>query len=943
MLSELESQLGNSFATLADNRARNGWPVFAIEHGLTADEIELLKSELQAALTHNQQMSREHFLVWVVIAAEIGYSYSGDEFWQSFVQQIPAWGNWGDRPSLKRRFLRFAKEYHGFRPQGRWAEHFSIISWPISHAILAGALHSKFAQLLHDTRFELSARQNWANAELGRFTSDSYFGNSTLLAGLLEQHELTGSLVSNLGSEIQAHGDTPIQPGVLQRLCDDIESARLGRTNLQGFRHVQRTTNMRVRGGLESIKAVAPPIDGAEKTSFHQRYRPKLIAKVDKDGAWQLGLNLQGIAGLLAEHGIRLREMRNVRMKFVGQRSWSPIQALRTVVAKPMIGVPDLNAVVSKPLIEFDGEADGLDLLKQIVIGPPMQTCWLLRMQASGLAHEVAGRHIKRNSRYLLLTHQELSKQICKSLNATRASCITEGPVAYILETNDVIAEAQKSELKKMALGWRHRIDVSPIGLVPRWEDGADSVVFVQGEAIFLRIDSDAIVDGFTVRVDSGDAVRVNIGGQNSTILELSDLDIGSHRICIAPIGLRHSKVPETEFYISIRSREHWSLLGAPAAGFSVETSPHTVSFDDVKDRKSAIQVLGLQGETCQVSVSLFDHRLELIHAEKLGSIKLPSRLEFENSLFKSVREGPLAEYLQDAGTVTLSFEVPHIARIDHSFDQELAPIRWKVRHRDEAMLVRLVDETDSSDPPKIFRASLASPDKFRPVEYAQVCVGDEIEVPGAMYQLKNGEHIHSRAFTMMDKATLSSFSQLGSQPVVFESNKSSEVIQFLTAYKVWRSAKFSGPLAPHRRRSLLREMEIQLFRLILPPRWVDTMWTYSARNPDKLPNQQRHVGGSPGFASQIRAKWKIWSRFNQTAVDQFADHAIRYGITEDARLAKCAFVLAVRPHKLNSRSEPITNLLDRAGESPSLWKGAFFAKTVIASHKQAERKKAQS
>jgi hypothetical protein len=941
MLTDIESRLHENFAALADKRKRNGWPIFAIEHGLHSDEVEILKSELQADLSRTQKMSRGHFLVWVILAAEIGYSYNGDEFWQSFEQEVPAWRYWGDRLGLKRRYLRFEENYRGFRPQGRWAEHFSIISWPISHAILASALHSKFAQLLHDRRFELAARQNWTNSELGKFASDSYYGRSTLLAGLLEQHELIGNLISNLRSETQDIGDAPIQLSILQRLCRDIESARLGKSNLQGFQRVQRTTNIRVKGELGRQGGEADPLEDDNSEAYTRRYRPKLIAKIDSAGVWQLGLNLQGIAGLLAEKGIRLREMRNVRMRFIGQKRPSPIEALRSFVTQPMIEVPDLARVLSKPLITFEGEAEGLDQLQKIVVGPPIRPCWLLRVQADGLAHEVVGRHIKRDSRYLLVTHKELSTETCSVLNLSRVDCAASGPVAYSMETGDHITDVQEIELKKLGLGWIHSININPVGLVPRWEDGSDSVVFVQDECVLLRIDSDVIVDGFTIRVNRNDPVRVNTGLSRDIILELTDLDIGSHAVRIEPVGAKHSNLPSVEFFVSIRSKEHWSLFGTAAAGFSVEAFPHTFSFTDLQVGDSIINVNGLAGEECEVKVSLFNYREELIAKSSLGKIKLPNRIDANGALFKQIEDGEISDHLQDAGTVVFTFVIPDIGKVERVFDQQIEPLRWKLERREGKSIVRLIDETDEPNRPIVRRASLETPDRLETIAYGQVCDGDEITSPGYMYTLDRDVPISSRVFTIMERSKFASFSDLGVKPARFLTSRPADVTKVLAAYVLWRNAQYSGALPLHRRRQILSEIELHLFKLFLHPNWVDRMWAFASRNPSLLPNQQKHVGGSPGFASQIRSKWKIWKRCNQLAVNEFADHAVRYEITDDKRLAKCALVLAMAPQKLKWESEAIQQLLNRVGESPSLWKGAFFAKTVVACHKNARAQRA--
>ena len=49
-------------------------------------------------------------LPFVVYATEIGYDYSGDEYWQTFSQQTPGWSNIEDRDFIRQGFQRFAEQ-----------------------------------------------------------------------------------------------------------------------------------------------------------------------------------------------------------------------------------------------------------------------------------------------------------------------------------------------------------------------------------------------------------------------------------------------------------------------------------------------------------------------------------------------------------------------------------------------------------------------------------------------------------------------------------------------------------------------------------------------------------------------------------------------------------------------------------------------------------------
>ena len=100
--------------------------------------------------------SRDHWLVWVVYSAELGYRYAGDEYWQTFEQETPRWTVNGDRYRVREFYRRLEREFGGAVPSGRWAEHFSIICWPITHAILPKDLQVQLARTLYEARYMFS-------------------------------------------------------------------------------------------------------------------------------------------------------------------------------------------------------------------------------------------------------------------------------------------------------------------------------------------------------------------------------------------------------------------------------------------------------------------------------------------------------------------------------------------------------------------------------------------------------------------------------------------------------------------------------------------------------------------------------------------------------------------------------------------------------------------
>src|SRR5580704_8558452 len=152
-LASWQDRLENHFSGLREQRSKTpgDQPVFALEHGFTDDEI----SELSALIrSHSGQTgpSDRHWLAWIIYATELGYRYAGDEYWQTFEEETPGWLEYGDRDWIRESFKRFCKTYNGAIPSGSWARHFSIICWPITHAILPEDLQPQLAQILFEVR-----------------------------------------------------------------------------------------------------------------------------------------------------------------------------------------------------------------------------------------------------------------------------------------------------------------------------------------------------------------------------------------------------------------------------------------------------------------------------------------------------------------------------------------------------------------------------------------------------------------------------------------------------------------------------------------------------------------------------------------------------------------------------------------------------------------------
>src|SRR5262245_29288115 len=91
-------RLAEHFGALEHDR--KDIPLFALEHGLAPAEVLAFSDELRAHI-RVLPPSPKHALVWTAYAAEIGYGYAGDEYWQTFEAKTPGWTENGNRSWIR--------------------------------------------------------------------------------------------------------------------------------------------------------------------------------------------------------------------------------------------------------------------------------------------------------------------------------------------------------------------------------------------------------------------------------------------------------------------------------------------------------------------------------------------------------------------------------------------------------------------------------------------------------------------------------------------------------------------------------------------------------------------------------------------------------------------------------------------------------------------------
>jgi hypothetical protein len=326
LLEEWQKRLERHFTQLASARSTSRFPLFALEHGLTKDELNEIGGLLRSHLAEHTWISPQ-WLVWVVYATEFGYGYHGDEYWPSFEERTPFWRERGSRNRLKSWFCKFQITYEGVTPSGQWAEWFRIIAWPITHAILPRYLQGQLAKTLFDLRYSLARLDDLSPLAVGEFLSSNSWYGSSRFREFLQQEELVGRIVLALLSDKRVEGDSPIYPPTLQRIVSDLEAVQSSREWLKETRRYVANSfeGAGHSGGGPAYGAGVRPINIRDSNNERPTIRPKLMLRSSVSSAFSLVVEIPSFAAIARVNPQLRAFLKLTRSKVAGTGgTWMP-------------------------------------------------------------------------------------------------------------------------------------------------------------------------------------------------------------------------------------------------------------------------------------------------------------------------------------------------------------------------------------------------------------------------------------------------------------------------------------------------------------------------------------------------------------------------------------------------------------------------------------------
>lgn len=891
-LDVIHSRLDAHFTLLSAKRAalERDAPVFALEHGLTDTELLLLRTEIVGAI-QRRRLDATVWLPLVVYAAEIGYSYAGDEYWQTFEATTPGWAGYGQRQFVRDRFKVFQQRFNGARPRGPWADHFSIICWPITHAVLPKDLQRQLAQLLFDYRRSLTSDQLATPAELGVRLAARAWHTSSRFQAFAENTSLLGHVAAAL--LVGEDEDEPfLLDSTLGRIVDDLSSEHQARRWLDNA----KVTAARVRS--KGLRPVRPPgWNGARSTArapLPAAVDPRVALRRENDG-WRAYLEMPDFS-ILAERLPEVAQDLRARRALVQGTTGPPLARGRLLYPDQVVRL-DSWPDPSKPLVQLEvgSRATNSLLADQAVLTPG--PIWLFRLREPTVAKEVRGKSVRPGGQYVLLTNAAVAPNLPPWV--TRAVCATAGAEVFALAVPADVTPDDLESVRRLGIGIVTDVEIRPVGIVPARWDGEGRAEWLTGEDPVLAISSSRSVEH--VIITSGGPPQLLEWPDNGTHLfvRFMDLDAGTYDVGISLLLVDESRPPaEGNFQIVIRAPHTRPPAGSMREGLMLLASPAGPTLPEIWNGTAAVEILGPGGAPVEVELALFDRQRRELTRKKIRT-NLPVDSGKWRQLLAARLRTPVASFYEVAERAHIAAAHPVLGTVSLDAERPFAPLRWTIRQDGNEAVLKLIDNTAGADVVLVMYA-FSQPDRKTATNYD----GGEIRFPEGGLLIAQGAR-HSAGIivprSVRGFADMSANVSLRSRPRTVDA-----ALDLLGLAEAWSNASPpAGLIAQMMRLDVLYGVTQALTGLIAGERW--------ARVEEKveqvgLQPLTECIGGGPSHKALARELVERGALLSpervDDAVEALAGALARHGPRScvdghDLELAECLLRLATSPGSL--------------------------------------------
>ena len=927
-LDKWQERLESHFAHIASVRSYSDFPLFALEHGLNDDEFEEITALLHAQLADGWKLGR-HWLVWVAYATEQGYDYDGDEYWASFEQRTPRWRETitsTRRNQLRTWFSKFHATYHGVKPSGPWAEWFSIISWPITHAILPRYLQGQFAKTLYDLRHQLAHLETLSPRAVGELLAANTWDATSRFQEFLQQEELAGRIVLALLSDRTVDGQSPIYPQTLERLVTNLEEVR---TTREWLTETRRLIADRLKGTSRGFGGAANRGDVAQNEGKSAprnpvSLRPTLELRRTPDSTWSVVVNIPNFASLARSQPKLHALLTSTRCKISGTGdTWLPSGWLLSSSPKRVKTWPG----GAKSLVTFERPNPDLDRFivheTRLSAGP----AWLFRIGDDGLAREIGGRVVRPGRNYVLLSEAEISlrasfvapcKVDCSGINAALLSM----PITVSFET--------MRALQQWGLQIARTVRIWPAGLSARSFDGEGRSEWLTTERPCFGIVHDHPVDAYSLRLDYGKETLVNASTVDTPVfVKLEALSAGRHTLSVkarTDAATAVSSTAEGVILLDVREPEPWIAGTTSHAGLAISLDSDTPSLDRFWEATVGVSILGPAGHQVTCAMSLLGPGGKELLSEPIGTFDLPvTPADWLKKFSTFVKEDRRTWTYPEATSGRFVVSAEELGEYSLRLERNVKPLRWACRNTHKATTVRLIDDTGSEDAPACRFFSLRAPVTPIILNAETITAGFEVPVPGGVFEARHGKF--QDTLNVSNPTSGHGFADLAVTPDLSSLESDSfPIATLLEIVKLWSESRVLGPLVTIRRNHVIERLANRLYGRLCGQRWAEVEGTFLAGSRSGFERQtlERSVGGPNAFSTTLVREYDRMEYGTSAGKHWFTGVAGRFQVSSDPTLCEFALQFASHPHELPPLPQVILDeLLRGVKENGVLLRGA--------------------
>jgi len=807
------------------NRASADQILYALEHGLDESEVAALRQDIHEWLEFSGPDQR-HFLAWAVYSAEIGYQYSGEEYWTTFCRLTPAWqDSQNSRDHIRDAFEEFRRKFNATQPQGPWARHFTIICWPITHAILPKDLQRELANLLYELRGSFTPQLLHDPESLGQRIEDAALNSGSRFRKLAENHALLGQIATALLFSEEDKEKALILPSTLDRIGSDLDKNQRSKEWLGDAR--RRANQIRIRGLSRSsddqqalVSATGSILTPLQKEILELGLEPKLFLARRGPDTWTVQIELPDLTSLI-------QRFAGVRGVVAGQRctiagtKGTPLPRGALLYGRQVVTLTRWPSS-EELLINFEGFDPDLKYLltMECLLRPGPR--WLFKISADGAtaAHVKTG-IVQPGYSYILMS-RSVSDLAAPMLHCSAAVVNCEGISAARLDVPDVLSRIYADELRNLSLATAGEVQVAPVGIPAAMWDDSGTAEWLSTDQPTIRLSVDFEVLGVVLNLVGPSPVKLVLNDETKwpLLVDLEKLNSGIynlHVIVYRP-GAENPKPILGRLQFTIREPKAWSGSKPTSTPFSVQVSPAAPSLEDIWEEHATVELFGPSDRKVEAEIKFYSSlSIEPILQRTIGSCLLPCPQSRWSDLWATVTSDTQVQNTYDASSeCELIFHGEEMGRFALRARRESSPVRWVVKRENNGYFLRVV-LLDEQTETRLAHYSFRSPAESSPMS-ADPMTGFRVSEDGGLFAALTDKYTTAIIVPPVIRS-LKWLSAIVSIPQAAQSEAALD--QHIHALELWHSARATGsPFAAERKGAAVSALLHEIVRVLCGNEW---------------------------------------------------------------------------------------------------------------------------